>query len=477
MPGNAVRPDAPDRRMKLMKKALLFLVLVALALAGVAYYTQHRNGRAQDDDYKTSPVEFGEIRDIISVNAFIRPVDGKPIFSQISGQVVELYADYNATVEEGETLLRLDSRDARNKLGEAEAALSAAEIAVSAADAQLSQAKAAHESAKEILDTVKKGGHSGPVDLVKLEAQVKQAESAIPVASSAVDGAKARVRMALTKVTEAKLGLDLTTISVSSFLFADDKPNQSKIGGVQLDGVNQRPKRKFIVLDRKVEKGQNIDAKQPLFTLVADLEHMRAHAYIPESRIGRVALGQKAVFWVDALGEDVKMPAEVTEIRLNPVQQQGAIYYEVLLSIKNQKNPRTGEWQLKPGMTAPQLEITDRVHAKVWKLPVNALSFNLDDSHPSQEAKNRAIAMEKDLDMNLWTRIWIMRDGKPHAAFVRLKGHNAAGEPGIKDAEHYEILEWDAEIKTTLDPKNPPKVIIGAPAKGKGLFPDVKLNL
>jgi hypothetical protein len=280
-------------------------------------------------------------------------------------------------------------------------------------------------------------------------------------------------------VDQAELGLKYTIITVPRAQLADDDSSDLAIRSAQREDGNQRPKQKYIVLDRKVERAQNIDAKQVLFTLVADLEHMQAHAFIPESRIDRVAKGQKATFFVDALGEDEKMPAVVTEIHDNPVQQLGATFFEVLLDIKNRKNPTTGQWQLKPGMTAPQLEITDRIHQKVWQLPVNALSFSFDESQLSPEAKKRADEMESKLDMNTWTRIWILKDNKPQAAFVRLKGLNAAGETGIKDAEFHEILEWDAETRATLDPNNPPEVIIGAPLPERGLFrfKNIKFNL
>src|SRR5258708_8477081 len=166
-PGNAVRSDALDRRIKLVKKALLILVLIALALAGVAYYTQHHNGRSQADDFRIARVEFNDIRDTFSVSASIRPLDVIPIFSMISGQVMERNADFNATVVEGQTLLKLDPRDAQNKVNKANAALNAAQAGVDLANAQLNQAEKARSAANLVREEVTRSQGSGPVDRVK----------------------------------------------------------------------------------------------------------------------------------------------------------------------------------------------------------------------------------------------------------------------------------------------------------------------
>ena len=179
---------------------------------------------------------------------------------------------------------------------------------------------------------------------------------------------------------------------------------------------------------------------------------------------------------VHALGEEHKMDAVVSEIRLQPAPQQGqqsAISYEALLNVKNEK--KNGKWNLWTGMSA-QVEIVHQIHANVWKLPVYAKNFVLDDQFQTPEAKAHAKEREEKLDMRVWTKVWILKDNKPWPIFVRTGGVNADGEPGINDHEFYEVLEWDAEVKPLLDPKHPPDVIIGAPPARKSLFefPNIK---
>ena len=79
---------------------------------------------------------------------------------------------------------------------------------------------------------------------------------------------------------------------------------------------------------------------------------------------------------------------------------------------------------------------------------------------------------EKDRDA--WQVVWVLgQDSKPWPIFVRTGGKNAAGESGIRDVTHVEVLEWDPELKQTLNAEDAttyPRVIIGAPREKGGLF-------
>jgi HlyD family secretion protein len=463
-----------------VKKLLLVVILIALGLAGVAYYTQWRHTHSNGDAYIIMKVGFGEMRDNVSGTARLKPIDMRAIMSEIPGQIVDLPGEIGKVVEEGQLLVQFDQRDAKIKRAKAAAAVEAAEAVITAAKSKLDEAIAGRNAAQDGLDATK-GIVIGRVDRARLQGAVNLAEKKIKEAESGVTVANSQRDLAKANLAEADHGLKLTAIRVPSDADTDGELKQPDILGVRFYPAEEQPKRRFTVLDRRVELGQNVDTKQLLFVLAADLGEMEAHALIPESQITRVAPGQKAEFWVDALGDEKKMPAKVTEIREVPASQgvQEAVSYEVVLKVKNVKNKKTGQWQLKSGMTA-QVEITDRIHRDVWKLPVNARSFTLEEQNQTAEAKKAVADGEKRLDMDTWSKIWILRDGKPWPVFVRLSGVGAHGETGIKDAEHHEILEWDAQTKPEgLNPKDSktfPEVIIGAPPKKNGLF-DFKFSL
>ena len=65
--------------------------------------------------------------------------------------------------------------------------------------------------------------------------------------------------------------------------------------------------------------------------------------------------------------------AKVEDIRLTPINAHGAVFYEAIIEVKNEQDPDTHEWRLRPGMTA-SVDIIRREHEKVWKVPTAALS-------------------------------------------------------------------------------------------------------
>jgi HlyD family secretion protein len=231
--------------------------------------------------------------------------------------------------------------------------------------------------------------------------------------------------------------------------------------------------RKYTVLERKVNLNQVVDPRmpQPLFTLVRDLARVEVVALVPEADISRVALGQVAEFTVPAYpGREEKFQGTVSEIRKRPATEQGAVHYQVVLDVKNRRDKATGDWSLRPGMTAT-VEILTRKHANVWKVPSGAFGFQLAEKDQTADEKARLAAWKDRPDHEDWQAVWIVEDNeKPRLVFVRTGGTNARGEKGISDARYYEVLEWEPGLPP-LDPQQPPRAITGVkePAKS-GLF-------
>ena len=97
-----------------MKKLLLVLILLGLPLMGTAYWLRTR--RAAKDipiAYTVAPVEHGTLNEVVSATGLVRPREVFVVGSELPGKVVAVLADFNQVVEEGDVLLRLDDRMAR----------------------------------------------------------------------------------------------------------------------------------------------------------------------------------------------------------------------------------------------------------------------------------------------------------------------------------------------------------------------------
>src|SRR5437868_2915023 len=109
------RPDSPrllSTEVKpTVKKLVIFLMLVAVCLAGGAYWLNHsRSGPAVDEGFTLSPVDFGPLVETVPATGGLKPREVVLVTSQGSGEVVKLYpgGEINQMVEEGQPLLQLD---------------------------------------------------------------------------------------------------------------------------------------------------------------------------------------------------------------------------------------------------------------------------------------------------------------------------------------------------------------------------------
>jgi hypothetical protein len=154
-----------------------------------------------------------------------------------------------------------------------------------------------------------------------------------------------------------------------------------------------------------------------------------------------------------------------------PANERGAVYYKVVIDVGNERDKATGDWLLRPGLTA-SVDIIRRVHSAAWKLPTAALNFEPPAAQQTEAARAKLTRLPDAADHDRWQTVWIVgEDNKPWPVFVRTGGKNARGEIGIQDGSFTEVLEWDPEWKPTML-----QVITGMPASKKGLFsiPNIK---
>jgi len=112
------------------KRIVLTLALIAaLAAAGApAYYWW--KGRESTQAYRFGKVERGPITAVVSATGTLNPVVSVQVGSQVSGQVTELYVDFNSQVKKGQLIARIDPDSFRLRVNQAMADLEAARATV-----------------------------------------------------------------------------------------------------------------------------------------------------------------------------------------------------------------------------------------------------------------------------------------------------------------------------------------------------------
>jgi HlyD family secretion protein len=345
--------------MNLSRKWWAWLAAVAvLVAAGVVYWTwQQKNA---GPEYKTSKIEKGAITASVSASGTLSPVVQVQIGSQVSGQLKDVLVDFNSEVKQGELIARIDPQTFETRVEQAQADVDAAKAQVmtqhaniAAQRAALAKAEVDLAEAKRDLDRkqqlVDKGYISGAerdkalATFNSATEQVNTARAQSNVAAAGLRNAEATVKQREAALAQAKIDLGRTEI-------------RSTVNGV--------------VIKRSVERGQTVAASlqaPELFVIAENLTDMQVDASIDESEIGRIRIGQKSTFSVDAFpGRTYE--GTVKQIRKAAQNVSNVVTYTVVISAANPSR------ELLPGMTANVRIVTDS-RSDVLKVANAALRF------------------------------------------------------------------------------------------------------
>jgi HlyD family secretion protein len=454
-----------------VKTLLVLSVGFSATLTGAALWLSSCfSGMPAAEAYTTVAVEHGRAAETVSATGFVQAREVLPVGSELSGKVVEVLADYNQVVREGDVLARLDQSMAKQHLKQAELAVEQARVAVK-------QAEAARAAAETAADRERQRSPE-----VRRQPDVDVADSQLRTCEVVVEAARVKVRETEESQRRAELELRQTTIRVPTLsLGVSMSQPRDGVGTLAPDGAGTPKPRSFIVLERKVSLNQQITppVSGSLFTLAFDLERMQVQAQVAEGDVNKVVRGQRVEFTVSGNSDDDrKFSGKVEDIRLVPISDHGAVYYKVIIDVHNERNPDTGDWYLRPGLTA-NVDILRRVHEGVWKLPGSALNFHLEGA-PTPAAQAKLDRWQQRSDRGLWRPVWVLvADGKPWPIFVRVENRPGEQAP-IQETLATEVLEWDPELTPGPNPNDPPTyphVITSMPAsKSSSLFSAPKIK-
>jgi RND family efflux transporter MFP subunit len=124
-----------------------------------------------------------------------------------------------------------------------------------------------------------------------------------------------------------------------------------------------------IVSSISTQEGETVAAglNSPTFVTIIDLRKLQVDAFVDETDIGKIRVGQKATFTVDSF-PDRDFPATVQAIYPKAVIMDNVVYYDVVLRIDE---PLTG--QLRPEMTTNVI-ITLDTRKGVLSVPLRAVT-------------------------------------------------------------------------------------------------------
>lgn len=287
--------DKPSRKWKF--KLSLLIVL----LGGTGFYFWKTPSAPASTALNSVAVDRGPIEQSILASGNLQPVINVEVGSQLSGNIAEIFVDFNSVVTAGQILAELDPTTYEANVSEAEGELKSADAAL-----DLAKVEATRTEQLRSRDLIPQA------ELDQARAKLSQAEATRSIRMHALE----RARSQLERCT----------------IFSP------------IDGV---------VISRNVDVGQTVAASMTapvLFIIANDLRRMHIHAKVPEADIGNIREGQRTEFTVDAFRKT--FTGRVVQVRNQPIIESHVVMYDTIIEVENP------DGLLKPGMTATVTIVT-----------------------------------------------------------------------------------------------------------------------
>lgn len=314
MKDTALKSVMPTVMMK-RNRIYAAVAIVTILAAGFWFF--------QRADAKPAEYRFGEVRkdDVqltVSATGTLSAVKTVSVGTQVSGQVAEIFVDFNDQVKKGQLLARIDPTLAQQSVEDARATLESRRAA-------FAQAQQEYERNKTLLG-------AGLV-----------AQSVYDTARSQYAVTRANVKAAEVALDRANRNLEFTAIHAP------------------IDGV---------VVERNVDEGQTVAASlsaPQLFLIANDLSQMQILASVDESDIAQISEGLPVKFTVQAMPNQA-FTGRVRQVRLQSKVQENVVNYTVVVEVPNK------DGKLLPGMTA-SVDFEAKSANDVLTVPNAALRF------------------------------------------------------------------------------------------------------
>jgi len=364
-------------------------VAVGVFVVGALYWgmssdpgmSKVRAGKLEKEQWIT--VERGDLLRAVECTGRVEPALDVAITCKAGGEVVSVCYDISDTVKKGDLLLELDPREERNRYRQAEASVTASQARldrakadlllvqarldfdVREAKAELAAVEAEFADAKIKAQRVKalfrdKSVSQEELETAQLTLELKsKSQEMARIKLDRLDSEKMSVELKRQdmKLAEAQVSSDLVSLELSKQRLDDIKVF------APIDGT---------ISARLVQPGQiiasamsNVSGGTQLL-IVSDLSRLFVVAFVDESDIGNVLIGQQVRITADAFVNE-KFIGKVVRIATKGVTVSDVVTFEVKIEVvSNNKS------LLRPEMTA-NVVIVAGERKNVLQLPLDAV--------------------------------------------------------------------------------------------------------
>ncbi|KLD99940.1 efflux RND transporter periplasmic adaptor subunit [Aliarcobacter butzleri] len=374
-------------KKRINRKFIYIATAIVSFLAIVLFFIFNGNNKSNKIEYITKKVTQGDLSVVVSTTGNLNPTNSVEIGIEVSGTLKEIFVDFNDEVKAGQILAKIDTVKLQSQVDSSTAALAIAVANQKESQVLLNNKKTLYD---RTLNMYKNSGGKYPS-----KNELDDTRFSYEAAIESLEAAKAKVLQAQSNLKTDKQNLEKASVKSS------------------IDGI---------VLNREVEVGQTLAATMSapkLFTIAKDLTHMDLIVSIDEADVADIKKDLPVTFTVDAYPNKV-FNGKVKQVRLNPVDTNGVVTYETVVSVDNE------DLLLKPGMTATAKIITKESKNKLL-IPNGALRFK----PKMQEQKNSGVNLvgpnmnrpanvARDLSKKELAPVFILENNQPKRLMVKV---------------------------------------------------------
>ncbi|MCR4881426.1 MAG: efflux RND transporter periplasmic adaptor subunit [bacterium] len=326
-----------------MKRNIIIISILAL-LGCLMFFTSG----CSKSIYQSAQIQKRSIVQTVDASGTVNPVKTVNIGSQVSGQIKEIYVDYNSVVKKGQLLAEIDP--------------SLFQAQVDKAQGDLWSAQANYQKIKSTLDFDRKNYQR----YKKLYTKNYVSKSDLDLAESTYNADIAQLNAMSASISQAQANLqnNLTNLGYTKIVSP-------------VDGV---------VISKAVDVGQTVAASfqtPELFVVAQDLRQMQIEVSVSEADIGKIKAGQDVTYTLDGYPDEVFM-GTVKQVRISPTTVSNVVTYTVIVSVDNEDDI------LIPGMTA-NVSIITMKKEDVLCVPNRALKFSPTEITGGKKYKEQGI--------------------------------------------------------------------------------------
>jgi macrolide-specific efflux system membrane fusion protein len=229
------------------------------------------------------------------------------------------------------------------------------------------------------------------IDPVEFQAQFNQARSELELIEANLEYARADLKRQESLYSQNAVSKEILDVARKNYRVNEAQLHQAEANleyaQIQLEYTKIKAPINGSVASVSTQEGETVTASftSPTFVTIIDLDRLEVWAYVDETDIGRIQVGQKVMFTVDTY-LDTEFNGKVTAIYPKAEIKDNVVNYVVIIEVTNDKGKI-----LRPEMTTT-IKIHLALRENVLSLPNKAIRrdgtsryvYILEDNHPQK---------------------------------------------------------------------------------------------